>query len=313
MYKIKLFLFSIVFSFFSFSQSFAPAPGNIGSTAIYKDSSIFVSWANGIELQRGYLDISNKSLGFASFGEAENALFQSEGNSVDVVSLGDSGIAILSFENPITNGEGYDFAVFENGFADNYVEYAFVEVSSDGVNFVRFPNYSETPSEIQMGNFEFSDCRYVHNLAGKYRQGYGTPFDLEDLKDSFNLDINSITHVKIIDVIGTINSDFGTFDSENRIINDPWPSPFESGGFDLDAIGVIHQKVLGIKEKSNSSDYFYFKNSKIIFTKEEIENLVFFDLTGKEISQSQVENSENAVFFIRFEYQNQYFNFKFLR
>jgi hypothetical protein len=313
MYKIKLFLFSIVFSFFSFSQSFAPAPGNIGSTAIYKDSSIFVSWANGIELQRGYLDISNKSLGFASFGEAENALFQSEGNSVDVVSLGDSGIAILSFENPITNGEGYDFAVFENGFADNYVEYAFVEVSSDGVNFVRFPNYSETPSEIQMGNFEFSDCRYVHNLAGKYRQGYGTPFDLEDLRDSFNLDINSITHVKIIDVIGSINSDFGTFDSENRIINDPWPSPFESGGFDLDAIGVIHQKVLGIKEKSNSSDYFYFKNSKIIFTKEEIENLVFFDLTGKEISQSQVENSENAVFFIRFEYQNQYFNFKFLR
>jgi hypothetical protein len=308
--------FSIIVLFFFQSliaQSFAPAPGNSGSTAFHKDSSIFLSWANAIEFQRGFLDISNKTLGLASFGEAENALFQAEGNSVDVVSLGDSGIAILTFPYPITNGNGFDFAVFENGFADHYVEYAFVEVSSDGVHFVRFPNYSETPSDIQMGNFEFSDCRYVHNLAGKYRQGYGTPFDLEGLRDSANLDINAISHVKIVDVIGSINSDFATFDSENRIINDPWPSAFESGGFDLDGVGVIHQQEVGLKEKQHFSNFFQVKNGKIILLKEGINSLRFYDLTGKEISQSHVENSEGSMCFISFEYQNDTYHFKFLK
>jgi hypothetical protein len=311
---LNLFLF-VIFQFkiqILFSQSFAPAPGNIGSTAIFKDSSIFCAWANSIQLQIGYLDISNKSLGYVSFGLPENALNKAEGNSTDVVSLGDSGIAILSFENPITNGEGFDFAIFENGFADNYVEYAFVEVSSDGINYVRFPNYSETPTTTQMGNFEFSDCRYVHNLAGKYRQGYGTPFDLEELQDSLHIDITSITHVKIIDVIGSINSQYGSFDSENRIINDPWPSAFESGGFDLDALGVIHQKELGIFEKHQFADFFQLQNGKIIFTKDGIKNLTFYDLTGKEISKSQIENSENSLLFIRFEYENQVFSFKIL-
>lgn len=311
--------FSVLFSLIGFltnqffAQSYPPPPGDIGTTAIHKDSSIFVSWANGIELQRGFLDISNKSLGFASFGLTENALFQAEGNSINVVSLGDSGVAILTFINPISNGDGFDFAVFENGFADNYVEYAFVEVSSDGIKFVRFPNYSETPSEMQMGNFEFSDCRYVHNLAGKYRQGYGTPFDLDELRDSVNLDINAVTHVKIIDVIGSVNSEFGTFDTENKIINDPWPSAFESGGFDLDGVGVIHQQEVGVQEKNSITDFFYFKNGKMIVLKDEIKMLSFYDLTGKEISQNQVENTENNIIFICFEYKDQWHNFKYFR
>jgi hypothetical protein len=311
--KLSFSITALFFFQFLKAQSFAPAPGYSGSTAIHKDSSIFLSWANGIEFQRGFLDISNKSLGLASFGEAENALFQAEGNSIDVVSFGDSGIAVLSFPYPITNGNGFDFAVFENGFTDHYVEYAFVEVSSDGENYVRFPNYSETPTEIQMGSFEFSDCRFVHNLAGKYRQGYGTPFDLEDLRDSANLDVNAISHVKIIDVIGSINSDYGTFDSENRIINDPWPSAFESGGFDLDGVGVIHQTSVGLKEKELFSDFFQIKNDKITFKKEGINQIHFFDLTGQQILQSQVEQAENSIFFISFDYQNQHYNFKFLK
>ncbi len=243
-------LISLVVSNKVQAQSFAPAPGNIGSTAIHKDSSIIQAWASGIELQRGYLNISDKNLGLASFGLAEGALFQAEGNSFDVVSFGDSGVAILTFDLPISNGNGFDFAVFENGFADNYVEYAFVEVSSDGIHFVRFPSSSETPTNVQMSSFEYSDCRYVNNLAGKYRQGFGTPFDLEELRDSVNLDLNYITHVKIIDVIGSVDPQFGTFDVQGNIINDPWPSAFESGGFDLDGVGVMNQNISGIKVES---------------------------------------------------------------
>lgn len=231
-----------------FAQSFAPAPGFPGTTAIHKDSSAIAFWAWEIDLQRGYLDISDKNLGYASFGLPGLGLYEAEGNSFDVVSLGDSGVAVLTFPYPVSNGEGYDFAVFENGFTDNYLELAFVEVSSDGINYERFPAISELQDTLQMGNYEFWDCGYVHNFAGKYRQGFGTPFDLQELAGT-GIDINNITHVKIIDVIGSINPLYGSFDSQGNVINDPWPSGFESGGFDLDGVAVIHSNAWGVKEK----------------------------------------------------------------
>ena len=200
--------FVFIFCFVSnwiVAQSFAPKPGEIGSTAIYKDSSIIVNWANHVEVYRGYMDITNQSLGFVTNGNPSAGVGKAEGNSYDIISLGDSGVAIITFERPIENGVGVDFAVFENGFADDYLELAFVEVSSDGVNFVRFPATSEASTTIQTGPYEFSDCRFFNNLAGKYKQGYGTPFDLEELKDSIGIDLMNITHVKLIDVIGTID------------------------------------------------------------------------------------------------------------
>src|SRR5690554_1645811 len=94
--------------------------------------------------------------------------------SVSVVSLGNGGSAVLSFENPIKNGEGPDFAVFENGFVDPendtvaFLELAFVEVSSDGAHFVRFPAISAIQTDTQILNSSFSDARFYHNLAGKH-------------------------------------------------------------------------------------------------------------------------------------------------
>ncbi len=248
MKRISLVCLSIFLALKLGAQSFAPAPGNPGTTAIHKDSSAIVYWAWGIDLQRGYLNIADKSLGFASYGQPGNGMYEAEGNPFDVVSLGDSGVAILTFPYPVSNGEGYDFAVFENGFVDNYLELAFVEVSSDGVNYVRFPAISELQNTVQMGNYEFWDCGFVHNFAGKYRQGYGTPFDLEELSGS-GIDLNRITHIKIIDVIGSTDPAYGTYDSQGNIINDPWPSAFESGGFDLDGVAVLHSEELGIMEE----------------------------------------------------------------
>jgi hypothetical protein len=57
------------------------------------------------------------------------------------------------------------------------------------------------------------------------------------------LDVTRITHVRIIDVVGAIDPAFGRLDSSGRIINDPWPTAFSSSGFDLDAVGVLHQAV----------------------------------------------------------------------
>ena len=279
----KLFLLFLLFSQnIALSQSFAPAVGQIGSTAISKDSSVFIAWATGIEIHRGFKDIAIPTDGFATFGSNSNGLGHAEGNSVDVVSLGDGGSAILTFSAPIKNETGPDFAIFENGFSDNYLELAFVEVSSDGLIFVRFPAVSETPNAAQIGPFEYSDCRYVHNFAGKYRQGFGTPFDLQDLADSSGIDFNAITHIKIIDVVGSINPTYGTFDSQGNIINDLYPTNFESGGFDLDAVGVIHQNLTRINENTLNfsiypnpvKDFMHIKSDELVSVK-------IHDVTGR--------------------------------
>jgi hypothetical protein len=235
---------------FSSIKMFAQFPGPVGtagSTAMHKDSSAFVAWATGCTVVRGYQDISNPSLGLASVGDSTMALGIAGSNGV--VSLGDGGYAILTFQHPIKNGIGFDFAVFENAFNDYFLELAFVEVSSDGINYFRFPPTSNTQTTTQIGPFDnIGDATKINNLAGKYRANYGTPFDLQELDGIAGLDINHITHIKIIDVVGSINPLYATYDINNNPINDPFPTAFPSAGFDLDAIGVIHQQVTGLDE-----------------------------------------------------------------
>lgn len=213
--------------------------------AIYKDSSIFVSWATGCTVDRGFQNISDSFLGLASTGDSSLAIGKADGNGV--VSLGDAGAAILSFQSPITNGAGYDFAVFENGFSFGvdslfFLELAFVEVSSDGQHYFRFHSTSLTDTIIQIDNASGINPKGINNLAGKYSVNYGTPFDLDELKNTPGLDINNITNIKVIDVVGSLDNSIARKDASGRKINDPWPTPFPSSGFDLDAIGVIHQK-----------------------------------------------------------------------
>lgn len=247
---IYLFLFFIMATNVAFAQ-FPPAAGQPGTTAISADSSVFVAWADSCEVVRGGFDISQPSLGNAWFGDATAATGKAEGNSVNVVSLGDGGSATLFFNSPIFNGEGWDFAVFENALNDSFLELAFVEVSSDGLNFFRFPAISLTEIDVQIATFGALEASEIDYLAGKYRQGFGTPFDLSDLEGATGLDLNRISFIKIIDVVGCIQDEFATYDNEGNKVNDPWPTPFETGGFDLDGVGVIHASQAGIDEKHN--------------------------------------------------------------
>jgi len=219
---------------------FAPAAGKPGSTAIKADSSCFINWASKCHIQRGLKQINVPDSGFASVGSELSAIGPASSNGV--VSLGDGGIATLTFNPPITNGEGFDFAVFENTFLDTFLELAFVEVSSDSLSWARFPNTSLTQNTQQTQAFGFTQPTQIHNLAGKYRHPYGTPFDLQDLAMMSNIRINEIRYVRLIDVVGSIDTIWGKKDSYQNIINDPWPTPFPSSGFDLDAVGVIHQQ-----------------------------------------------------------------------
>ncbi len=225
--------------------SFAPAAGQPGTTAIHMDSSAFQSWATGIEVQRGLINIADTSAMYegsnrASYGYPSFALGKATGTSANTVSLGDAGVATLTFDRPIVNGEGYDFAIFENGFGDTYLELGFVEVSSDGERFVRFPAISRTQDTVQVGGFDQLNPTNLDNFAGKYRQGFGTPFDLDELKDSAGIDLNNVRFVRIMDVVGSIDPQYASYDSEGNIVNDPWSTPFHSGGFDLEAVGLIN-------------------------------------------------------------------------
>lgn len=226
---------------FFLAQTYAPPVGQAGTTAMYKDSSAFVSWAINSKIVRGDEDVSNPSLGVVSVGDSTMATGKAESNGV--VSLGDGGSATCTFARPVMNGPGFDFAVFENSFDDTFLELAFVEVSSDGVNFVRFPAHSLTDTVTQTASFGSTDATKINNLAGKYRGGYGTPFDLQELAGKANLDIQAITHIKIIDVVGSINDLYATRDSYGNKVNDPWPTAFSSGGFDLDAVGVMYENL----------------------------------------------------------------------
>ena len=235
----------LVYSLNCFAQ-YAPPVGQIGTTAMFKDSSAFIGWANKGKVIRGLQDISTPTSGYANVGDSTN--FFGMAGTTGVVSLGDGGQAILEFENPIMDGIGNDFAVFENSFDDTFLELAFVEVSSDGVHFFRFPAVSYVDTLTQTWSFGLTDATKINNLAGKYKGNYGTPFDLADIANDILLNKQAITHIKIVDVVGCIQNQYCTRDVNGNKINDPWPTAFGSSGFDLDALGVIHQQTVGVEE-----------------------------------------------------------------
>ena len=285
---IRIIIFLLI-SNCSFSQSFEPLPGENGSIAIHKDSSLFIDWAENVVINRGPMYIENISLGNADFGLESDGIGIADGI---VVSLGDGGTAVTTFTNLVLNGPGYDFAIFENGYTDDYLELAFVEVSSDGLNYFRFDAVSETSTDIQKGNADFIDCRFVNNLAGKYRVNYGTPFDLEELSGIPELDINAISHIKLIDVVGSINPLYASFDSEGTIVNDPYPTPFSSSGFDLDAIGIIHS-TLALNENSFIKSVVYPNPSTGLFQidSEFIGLFLVTNIQGKIIAEGALLNN----------------------
>ena len=203
-----------------------PAAGRPGSLAVHMSDPAFAGWASGwLDYQPG----ANVSI---TWQTPNKALGPAVGNSFDVVSLGEGGRIVLTFDRPIIDGAGWDFAVFENSFNDTFLELAFVEVSSDGVNYFRFPNDSLTSGPV--GAFGAVNPTNITGLAGKYRQGWGTPFDLGVLAGiSPLLDLTNIQFVRIVDIIGD-----GTFlDTSGDPIYDPYPTT-GSAGFDLDAVGV---------------------------------------------------------------------------
>jgi hypothetical protein len=182
----------------------------------------------------------------ASFGSPGNALGPPDAG---IVSLGERGQITLELELPILDGPGVDLRVHENPFSFTdgttgetfvFAELGFVEVSSDGLTFARFPTASPLLEPIgEFGVIPFDQIAEFRGLAGLLPEG--DPFDLSDLLgvpvvEAGIVDLDGIRFVRIRDVVG----DGSEFDGLGNPIFDPWPTASESSGFDLDAVVGLH-------------------------------------------------------------------------
>ncbi|MEE2938488.1 MAG: DUF4465 domain-containing protein [Planctomycetota bacterium] len=224
---------------------YAPAADQLGSTAIAMNDPSIVGWASEVvRYDPGtHVDLESQV--------STRGLGPAEGTASDTVSLGRGGMITLGFNAPIRDGLGFDFAVFENSFSDTFLELAHVEVSSNGVDFIRFPSDSLTAEQV--GPFGSVDPSDIDQLAGKYRAGFGTPFDLGRLEGiDPELDLTRVTHVRLVDIVG----DGSSTDASGDPIYDPFPTE-GSAGFDLDAVGVIHadqsvREIVGFEDLGSS-------------------------------------------------------------
>jgi hypothetical protein len=197
-------------------------------------------WSSSVvDWQVGPMDYADPSLGDAAFGVPTDVL----GEFGTPFSLGDGGEITLGFDGHIADGPGEDFVVFENAFEYGgfvFAELAFVEVSTDGLNFARMPAISRV--DRVLGAFDGILPDEAYNLAGNHVGG--TAFDLADLVAdpmvaAGTVDLSMIRFVKIVDVVGDyLNGP--TVDSNGFPVSDPYPTAFASGGFDLTGVAIMN-------------------------------------------------------------------------
>lgn len=177
------------------------------------------------------------------------------GGSLDVHSLGVGGSATLGFDLTLADGPGADLVVYENGFVVTpgqvYTEACLVEVSTNGVDFARFPTRYSGPAAQQsaFGSLPFGTFSGlvggVPVLANVLTNTVdpldpvvsgGEAFDLAELADhdlvqQGLVDLQEVHFVRLVDVLeGTVQ------DSSGSLI---WDHGGTAGSADIDGVGVI--------------------------------------------------------------------------
>ena len=251
-----------------FSAAAGPFPDY--NQGILSNDARIVGWATGWQ---DYIQPNPSSGGYCHNNNGQpdsitNAVlgaptdFTMNGTTKHILALGHGSSITLTFDRPIPNGPGWDFAVFNNAFlsadpdlADrgggtNYVFYnsgtnrvpvargynfvwckpAFVDVSSDAIDWARFPvTYLNTDVLFQASvpdspeHWLSQDVTMIDGLAGKAVLQYGTPFSLSALTNDPKVvdglvDLNNIRYIRLTDVIG----DGSTTDQHGNPIYSPY-------------------------------------------------------------------------------------------
>jgi hypothetical protein len=89
--------------------------------------------------------------------------------------------------------------------------------------------------------------------------------------------------------VGCIQPAYATHDSNGNIVNDPWPTPFNTCGFDLDAVGVLH-----FTSSSQDEPVFLFPNPVINKVTINLLSVSWFDLLLQDASGKIVFKMENV-------------------
>ena len=207
--------------------------GSYLSTGYTIDDFDFAEWASVVVDYSGYSSTTVDNI----LGELDKSL---------AVGASEGGYIIVGFDSAITDGDGVDFVIWENGFVISgtdglvYAELGYVSVSTDGVNWVTFASVSETEASSN----PYVDPSDVYNLAGNFAAYYtdveyyeGTGFDLSDLANTDAVlnglvDLSNINYIMITDVISGTDTD-----SLGNVIYDGLSY---GGGADWNAIGVVN-------------------------------------------------------------------------
>ena len=141
-----------------------------------------------------------------------------DAGSLHVLSLGQEGEIVLGFDDvPIIDGPGVDVLVFENAFP-GWPELGVVSVSTNG------DEWYEWPCDASNAENQFPGCAGVSSVLSNPDNGI-SPTDPETAGgDGFDL------------------ADLGLTEAWFIRITDAGTNPYEgsSGGFDLDAVSVVH-------------------------------------------------------------------------
>lgn len=207
------------------------APAHMAGVAL--DSSSIGGWASEVLTY-------NRGSDATGYSDTEKAIGPASGVATEVLVLGRGGSVTLTFEAPIADQQGAELAIFENGLGtadDLFAELAYVEVSSNGSDFVRFPASSSRGEPV--GAYDRIDSANYSGFAGLYPKGVGTAFDLAQLSEEPEViggvvDLTSIRYVRLIDVIG----DGSQSDPAGNPIYDPYPTT-GTAGFDLDGVAFL--------------------------------------------------------------------------
>ena len=201
------------------------------SAAVAAEDERIVGWAEAVASVRYGEAVEDR------FRTPELALGPPQATAFGVVSLGRGGEITVRLGTPASDGPGPDLAIFENSFSPEFLELAYVEVSSDGEIFAPLPSAYLGVEPVEA--YALQSPTLIEGLAGKYRAGYGAPFDLNVLAwhpavVSGAVDLAHVEYVRVTDVVG----DGESADSFGAAIYDPYPT-VGSAGFDLDAVAVL--------------------------------------------------------------------------